>query len=95
MATENPFTLARASDFTDKQINSLWTELGTPEIINTIIEPKSRVSKFILGGKGTGKTHLLRYYSYPVIRLRSPNESGISILKKTEISCSILKSNRC
>ena len=45
MATENPFTLARASDFTDKQINSLWTELGTPEIINTIIEPKSRVSK--------------------------------------------------
>ncbi len=82
MNTENPFTLARASDFTDMQINSLWTDLGTQDIIDTIIEPKSRVSKFILGGKGTGKTHLLRYYSYPVIRLRSPNESGISILKK-------------
>lgn len=91
MATENPFTLARASDFTDKQINSLWTELGTPEIINTIIEPKSRVSKFILGGKGTGKTHLLRYYSYPVIRLRSPNESGISILKRQKFLAVFLR----
>ncbi len=91
MATDNPFTLARASDFTDKQINSLWTELSTPQIINTIIEPKSRISKFILGGKGTGKTHLLRYYSYPVIRLRSPNESGISILSKQKFLAVFLR----
>ena len=82
MVTDNPFTLARASDFTDKQINSLWTDLGSAKIINTIIEPTSKVSKFILGGKGTGKTHLLRYYSYPVVRLRSQGESGVSILKK-------------
>lgn len=91
MAAENPFTLARASDFTDKQINSLWIELGSAEIINTIIEPKSRVSKFILGGKGTGKTHLLRYYSYPVIRLRSPTESGISILKRQKFLAVFLR----
>lgn len=91
MNIENPFTLARASDFTDQQINSLWIELGTPAIINTIIEPKSRVSKFILGGKGTGKTHLLRYYSYPVIRLRTPDESGISILKKQKFLAVFLR----
>jgi len=77
----NPFALVRASDYTDKQINSLWVEIG-PKVINTIIEPRSKISKFILGGKGTGKTHLLRYHSYPVSRLRFPNESGISILAK-------------
>lgn len=75
----NPFALVRASDYTDEQINSLWVEIG-PTVINAIIEPQSRTSKFILGGKGTGKTHLLRYYSYPVSRLRFPKESGISIL---------------
>lgn len=81
MEQSNPFALVRASDYTDEQINSLWVELGT-KIINTIIEPQSKVSKFILGGKGTGKTHLLRYYSYQVARLRFPNESGLSILGK-------------
>lgn len=75
----NPFALVRASDYTDEQINSLWVELG-PQVINTIIEPQSKISKFILGGKGTGKTHLLRYYSYPVARLRFPGESGLSFL---------------
>lgn len=77
----NPFALVRASDYTDEQINSLWVEVGA-KMISTIIEPSSIVSKFILGGKGTGKTHLLRHYSYPASRLRSPNESGISTLKK-------------
>jgi len=77
----NPFALVRASDYTDAQINSLWVDIGQ-KTINAIIEPRSRSSKFILGGKGTGKTHLLRYFSYPVVRLRSPRESGISILDK-------------
>jgi len=75
----NPFALARASDFTDKLINSLWVELGKVTI-KSVIEPTSKISKFILGGKGTGKTHLLRYYSYPAAKLRSKNESGLSVI---------------
>ncbi|MGK2697563.1 ORC-CDC6 family AAA ATPase [Serratia surfactantfaciens] len=81
MKQENPFTLAHASGFTDKQINSFWTDLGSPDIINSIFEPKNKISKFILGGKGTGKTHLLRYYSYNVTRLRNPSKRGIDIVK--------------
>lgn len=77
----NPFALVRASDYTDEQINSLWVELGQ-SAIERIIEPQSRISKFILGGKGTGKTHLLRYHSYQVARLRNSKCDGISILKK-------------
>lgn len=81
MDQASPFALVRASDYTDEQINSLWVELGS-RVIEAIIEPQSSVSKFILGGKGTGKTHLLRYCSYQVARLRSPKESGLSILAK-------------
>ena len=73
---QNPFALVKASDFSDAQIRELWVELGAP-MINKIIEPQLRTSKYILGGKGTGKTHLLRYHSYQVARLRYPKESGL------------------
>lgn len=91
MRHENPFALVRASDYTDKQINSLWVEIGSPAMIDTIIEPKSNESKFILGGKGTGKTHLLRYYSYPAVKLRFPNESGLNITKKQKFLAIFLR----
>lgn len=81
MLHANPFALVRASDYTDEQINSLWVELGTMAI-NAIIEPQSKISKYILGGKGSGKTHLLRYYSYQVAKLRYPKDSGLSILAR-------------
>jgi len=77
----NPFSLVRASDITDAQINSLWVELGAA-IINAVIEPTSSISKYILGGKGTGKTHLLRYHSFQVARLRNSKASGIAAVKK-------------
>lgn len=79
----NPFSLVRASDYTDQQINSLWVELGA-NVIENIISPKSIKSKYIMGGKGSGKTHLLRYYSYPVAKLRSEAADGLSTVKSQE-----------
>ncbi|WP_281659875.1 ORC-CDC6 family AAA ATPase [Microvirgula aerodenitrificans] len=79
MARNNPFALVRAADYTDVQINSLWVELGEA-VINAVIEPTSNISKYILGGRGSGKTHLLRYHSYPAVRLRHPNLTGLSVL---------------
>lgn len=76
----NPFAPIRAADYTDAQINELWVELGAPKI-EAILQPGSKVSKYILGSKGSGKTHLLRYYSYPVARLRAPRASGLSIVR--------------
>ncbi|PIF76652.1 hypothetical protein CLU95_3820 [Variovorax sp. 54] len=80
----NPFALIRASDYTDAQINSLWVELGA-KVINAIIEPRSRDSKYILGGKGTGKTHLLRYHSYSAVRLRAPKKQGVEIIAAAKV----------
>lgn len=90
MEQTNPFALVKAADFTDEQINSLWVEIGA-RVINAIIEPRSTISKFILGGKGTGKTHLLRYYSYSVSRLRLPKKSGISILAEEKFLAIFLR----
>lgn len=78
MHRENPFNLVRAAEYTDEQVNDLWVESA----IEQIIEPRSSQSKFILGGKGTGKTHLLRYFSYRALRLRSPRESGFETCRR-------------
>ncbi len=64
---ENPFDLNKASDFTDQEIADQWVDLanaagGLVDILN----PKSRMPMFLLGGKGSGKTHLMRYCSAPV-----------------------------
>jgi hypothetical protein len=76
----NPFAPIRAADYTDKQINELWVELGSSRIA-TILEPRSLGSKYILGSKGSGKTHLLRYQSYQVARQRWANKAGLSIVE--------------
>lgn len=86
----NPFSQIKASDYTDDQINSLWVEFGQVAI-EAVIEPRSKISKFILGGKGSGKTHLLRYYSYQVSRLRFKSASGLSILAKQKFLAVFLR----
>lgn len=75
----NPFSHIRASDYTDEEINALWVGFG-PSAIDAVIEPNSRVSKYILGGKGSGKTHVLRYHSFQVARKRDQNSTGLSTL---------------
>lgn len=76
----NPFAPIRASDYTDKQINELWVDVGGSRMA-TILEPRSLGSKYILGSKGSGKTHLLRYQSYQVARHRWASKSGLSIVE--------------
>ena len=91
--SSNPFSLVKSSDFTDDQINSLWVDLGE-KIVDKIIEPDSEMSKYILGGKGAGKTHLLRYHSYPVIRKRTPpRKTGLSIVEATKYLAVFLRAS--
>lgn len=64
----NPFNITKASDFTDEQIKSFWVEY--PGGFEKIMKPTSPMPMIIRGGKGSGKTHLMRQYSFPLQKLR-------------------------
>lgn len=77
----NPFDLIRAAEYSDSQIHNFWVDFSGGEGgLLSLLEPTSKTSKLILGGKGSGKTHLMRHCSYPVQKLRHPNAliEGIS-----------------
>ena len=70
----NPFNITRAADFSDQQIGDYWVDLTTEG--NGFIEmakPTSEMPMLILGGKGSGKTHLMRYFSYQLQKIRYAN----------------------
>lgn len=70
---KNPFNITRAADFSDQQIEDYWVDLTAAG--NGFIEmakPTSEMPMLILGGKGSGKTHLMRYFSYQLQKIRYP-----------------------
>ncbi|MCX2896390.1 hypothetical protein [Pseudomonas mandelii] len=71
-ANLNPFDVIRAADYSDAQINDYWVDFEGEGLLS-LIEPLAKTSKHILGGKGSGKTHLMRYCSYPAQKLRLPS----------------------
>lgn len=68
--TQNPFNVTRAVDFSDQQINDYWVDLPGGAGFREMAKPTSPMPMLILGGKGSGKTHLMRYFSYPLQKLR-------------------------
>lgn len=85
MGAINPFEITKAVDFTDDEIESTFVDY--PEGgFRSFAAPSSAMAKFLVGGKGGGRTHLMRFYSYalrkrsagPVIpRLRKDGYLGI------------------
>jgi len=75
----NPFDITKASDFTDQQINDYWVDISGGGFVD-IFQPNSPMPMYILGGKGSGKTHLMRYFAYSGQKLRHTNDTlkGIS-----------------
>ncbi|MFL5382253.1 MAG: hypothetical protein ACJ8GN_07030 [Longimicrobiaceae bacterium] len=67
--TKNPFEVTKASDFSDQQIAATWVDLPGGGF-SSLADPCSPMPRFLVGGKGGGRTHLLRYFSYPLQRLR-------------------------
>lgn len=68
--TGNPFDLTKASDFSDEQIQQYWVDLAGPGGLQDLFKPTLIVPMLLLGGKGSGKTHLMRYFSSAVQKLR-------------------------
>ncbi|MBF0591066.1 MAG: hypothetical protein HQL02_03150 [Nitrospirae bacterium] len=92
----NPFEITKAVDFNDKQIQDFWVDITGG--FNKLVKPTSSMSMFILGGKGSGKTHIMRYFSYAIQKMRY-TENIVPGLKKEQyigiyLLCSGLNSER-
>jgi hypothetical protein len=71
MRADNPFELIKASDYSDRQIHEYWVDSSDAnEGLVAIIRPRVVVPMLLLGGKGSGKTHLMRHCSAQVQELR-------------------------
>jgi hypothetical protein len=67
---DNPFNITKAVDFSDQEINDYWIDIPESGGFQQLVKPTSPMPMFILGGKGSGKTHLMRYFSYPLQKIR-------------------------
>lgn len=78
--TINPFSIVKANDFTDQQIMDYWVDLPEGNGFLDVVSPLSVMPMILIGGKGSGKTHLMRYFSYPLQKIRY----GTNFVKKIE-----------
>ena len=94
----NPFSVTRAADFTDEQILQYWVDLSYGEGFVDLIQPRLEMPMLILGGKGSGKTHIMRYFSFPLQQMRNRGDLAAGIRSERFIGiymrCSGLNSNR-
>ncbi len=76
---DNPFSVTRAADFTDEQIFQYWVDLADDGGFSELVKPRLEMPMLILGGKGSGKTHVMRYLSFPLQKLRHESDliSGV------------------
>ncbi len=71
LKSSNPFAITKAVDLNDEQIQSLWVDVsGGAEQFAEFARPTSPMPTFILGAKGSGKTHLMRYHAFELQTLR-------------------------
>jgi hypothetical protein len=66
----NPFNITKAVDFSDQEISDYWVDIPSGDGFESMAKLTSPMPMFILGGKGSGKTHFMRYFSYPLQRIR-------------------------
>jgi len=70
----NPFAVTQAVDLSDVEIQRLWVAVSGNKQ-GSVYRPKSPMPLFLLGGKGSGKTHWMRYHSFALQRLRYEERS--------------------
>ena len=67
----NPFSITKADDYNDRQIQQFWVDApATDESVQSVVQPREPMPMYLLGAKGSGKTHLLRFHSFPLQRIR-------------------------
>ncbi|KAA6320464.1 hypothetical protein EZS27_029769 [termite gut metagenome] len=66
----NPFDITKAVDFTNEQIVQYWVDISDKDGFKNLLKPTSVMPMIILGSKGSGKTHLMRYFSYELQKIK-------------------------
>lgn len=79
---KNPFTVTKAVDFSDEQIAQYWVDPSRDGGIEALLDPRERMPVILLGSKGSGRTHLLRYHSYPLQKLRAGSTPLWQVIKR-------------
>lgn len=69
LLNRNPFKVFKANDLDNNEINAHWVDMPGQGFLE-LFSPKSREATYIVGGKGSGKTHLMRYFSFHSQSLR-------------------------
>ena len=77
----NPFNITKADDFSDQEINDLWVDITSGDGFSRLVKPTSPMPMYILGGKGSGKTHLMKYFSYPLQKIRHAKDVVAGVCK--------------
>lgn len=69
----NPFGITKAVDFTDEEIDKYWTNIHEKGGFMDLLKPWSLMPIIIKGSKGSGKTHVMRYFSFELQKIRYGN----------------------
>jgi hypothetical protein len=72
---QNAFGVTKADDFSDEEINRYWVEPGSVTTVQ-LLKPARLMPMLIRGGKGSGKTHLLRHFSLSAYRFRDERQQS-------------------
>lgn len=65
----NPFDITKAVDYTDDEIFRYWVDIKNSSFYN-LIKPDTLMPMIIVGSKGSGKTHIMKYFSYELQKIR-------------------------
>ena len=76
-----PFDVTKAVDLTDSQIAATWVDLSGGGFLQ-LVDPRSPMPLMLLGGKGSGRTHLMRYYSYALQKIRAGSRPLVEFIRE-------------
>ena len=97
-ARVNPFAITKAVDFTDSEITTNWVDWPQSGGFARWLNVNSQMPRIIIGGKGTGRTHLMRHFSAPVQAIRGGSDPLSQVRKDgilgIYVLCSGLNSSR-
>jgi hypothetical protein len=70
MSEHRQFEITKASDFNDEEIHKFWVEFSKEFKFDQLMKITSATPMIIMGAKGSGKTHLMRYFSFALQKIR-------------------------